>query len=1844
MPSRVARRAHVQSSNRSVVRTPLRLFLALGGAFFLSGWSHDTVAEPPAPAVAERAQNESSPTPSAGDAPARDPRLIERDRHEADTRRFEREAKLDEAVEAAEAMLAIEREVHGQAHIEIANSCYWLARLHVQLGDFDTARRYSDEQIAITEQLYGREGWRLAEARRQRGLFERYATLDPTELQRLFDAQRQADQLEAEGRFVESLEMARQALEIMLQRVGEKDYFTLLQLRRVAELSLLAGEFDQVERQLRECAVALERAVGRDHYEVASTLDSLGSYYRSLSRFEDAVPYYRESSEILRRILGPDDAQTGVGYNNLAVVYDELLEYDRALPLYRESLRIALLRHGDEHDEVRITRDNLARVLSVQGDDAVYEGDYAAAVRLYTESMEIRTLLYGAEDWRTVDARVAAERSAKLDGMTEAQRSLYDEAIAQYDGAHELGLEGKHENALADAEAAMEKFRTLFGDTDRLVPSCLNEMAIQLDELGRPDEALERYQQAGALFSRLLGPEHLEAGINLCNQADLLAGQGRTDEAIALYQQTVDLRAKIFGKADADYADALRLLGVQYSNRGEYAKAEPLLREAFEVMRPIQVQYPELYLTAMYDLSSLYRQRSDYKRATPLLQQALQQAGKVFGEKSLDVALYTSEIGSLYYDQRNYTEAVEYYERAIELYTEIEGRDCTNVATCLDNLGRLYVDQEDYERADPLLRESLEIRRRVLGPDSTSFHESLANLAAVYRAKGDFAQAEPLLVDSVALCRKVDGETSPAYANRLLELARLYDATERAALASEQRAAALSAVEQGLADDDRARVMRRLSAYAATLNQLAEEFFERDKLPEAVTARRLRYEALTELFGKEHWQTIDARFDLAENEQFVLLTAEQFGEAKHATELMVQANDEEKQGQFREAMELVEQALAIRRRVLGDEHRYTITALERLSTINTELADFAAAQAGLEEALALRSKLLGEQHPDVATDMASLGILSRQMGDFARAEQMYLAVLERDIELYGEISTETATAMNNLAVLYEDMGRPGRALPYARRAYELHTQLQGEKHLDSINSLNTLAAVYLLMEDYDRAGPIFIRVSKLYKELLGPDHPDYIESVHTLATICSDANLYDWAEKFFAEALAGRERNVGKNHPDYARTLNGLALLHWYQDKLDLAIAEHEQVLEIRLRTLGSRHTLTAQTQGSLARAYIECGRFDEAEKLLLAALETRRAVLDPTSPHIGSTLYGLTLLYLATDRRDDARAALEESIALDQRQLEGVAVFASEPSLRDFLNSIGYKFDRLLAMAVADPSDQATAQAALTWTLRRKSLILDTLCEYRAAEAIFRHDPAVARRIDEVKRLRQQATDLALLPPAGTTAEELKKQQDNLRNQARDIEEGVREDLNRRRLAQEKPEITLESVAANLPAGTALVEYIRCPTYDFKAWGDGRTLEDHYGAFVVLPGSAVPRFVDLGPAGRIDAMVGDLREMIESAPREFGFSSEAELEADYVNIGRRLSDLVFEPLRASLGGATALYIAPDRELNRVPFAALIAANGKYLLESYDIAYLSCGRDLLRTYPAVGDGTLVFAGPDYDLASPERAAKAEEMLADDQTSFPIELAQRSAPIDVDLRALRWTRLPGAEGEADDVGQALADSVYGPVELYVGANALEDIFKASRSPRILHIATHGFFLTASEQGPDSIERGPSESGEAGPGAASGLARLRLNANPLLRSGIVLAGANDLSLDAANATTVEDGWVTAEEISLLDFRGTELVVLSACESGLGDIDTRDGVYGLRRAFFHAGAHNLLTSLFKVPDVETRRLMAAFYRSLAQGNSHLSALHAAQRKILAERRSEGKAAHPFFWASFILVGEGE
>jgi CHAT domain-containing protein len=392
---------------------------------------------------------------------------------------------------------------------------------------------------------------------------------------------------------------------------------------------------------------------------------------------------------------------------------------------------------------------------------------------------------------------------------------------------------------------------------------------------------------------------------------------------------------------------------------------------------------------------------------------------------------------------------------------------------------------------------------------------------------------------------------------------------------------------------------------------------------------------------------------------------------------------------------------------------------------------------------------------------------------------------------------------------------------------------------------------------------------------------------------------------------------------------------------------------------------------------------------------------------------------------------------------------------------------------------------------------------------------------------------------------------------------------------------VTVEAVQAALPKDAALVELLAVqPPVLTKAAQNPDPATRRYVAYV-LPAKGAPAWVDLGLVGDLDPLVTKLRDAL------------ATKRADVRDPAQALGEKVMKPLRPLLGAARHLFLSPDGALNLVPFGALVDDQGQFELQRYTFTYLTSGRDLLRLraqLPARERATIV-ADPDFGPAGPAGAVAA----ADDG----VTRGRRSA----DLRTMSWTRLPGTAEEARTVSALLKEAV-----VFSGAAATEAALKRVAGPRVLHVATHGFFLQAEEE------------------SAAGVPE-----NPLLRSGLLLSGANRLQSGG------QDGVLTALEASGLDLGGTKLVVLSACETGLGQVRAGDGVYGLRRALVIAGAESQVMSLWKVDDKVTRDLMVEFYKRLLAGQGRSAALREAQLTIMQRPGTD----HPFYWAAFIPAG---
>ncbi len=465
-------------------------------------------------------------------------------------------------------------------------------------------------------------------------------------------------------------------------------------------------------------------------------------------------------------------------------------------------------------------------------------------------------------------------------------------------------------------------------------------------------------------------------------------------------------------------------------------------------------------------------------------------------------------------------------------------------------------------------------------------------------------------------------------------------------------------------------------------------------------------------------------------------------------------------------------------------------------------------------------------------------------------------------------------------------------------------------------------------------------------------------------------------------------------------------------------------------------------------------------------------------------------------------------------------------------------------------------------------------------------------------------------------------------------------------RAAETRSQAGLEDVAGALPNDSALVSFVRYPRrHPGPRVGSSPPLES-YAVFVVRAGHPTPALLDLGSADEIDDLIANVRMRVaQTASSPLGAAGQS--EAAYRRAGEELRRRVWDPVEPHLRSAETVFIVPDGALNLVNFAALPTGDSAYLIETgRRLHFLSAERDLLTAGETAGNGLLAVGEPafdDKDLFATLRGPDAEPPQP------PLKFAsartfrgQRSTC--GDFRSLDFAPLPSSGLEVEDVVSAWSGAraepghrLRGPdrtaeAQVLGGAAATELAVKlASPGRDVLHLATHGFFLgegcrSAVDARRDSLDQPP-------------VAAL-VGENPLLLSGLALAGANHRG---AAGTDEEDGILTAEEIAAIDLSGVEWAVLSACDTGLGEIRAGEGVLGLRRAFQVAGAHTVIMSLWPVEDEASREWMRALYANrLTEGMSTVDAVHAANLEQLRERRAAGLSTHPFYWAGFVAAGD--
>jgi len=811
--------------------------------------------------------------------------------------------------------------------------------------------------------------------------------------------------------------------------------------------------------------------------------------------------------------------------------------------------------------------------------------------------------------------------------------------------------------------------------------------------------------------------------------------------------------------------------------------------------------------------------------------------------------------------------------------------------------------------------------------------------------------------------------------------------------------------------------------------------------------------------------------------------------------------------------------------------------------------------------------------------LSNLGLLYNTTGRYNLSEQYTLQAMEQRKKNPSD-KKGMAASMNNLAVLYQDEGKYTESDDAITQAQQLARESEGSHSTAYAITLNNQAILYQLTGKYDDAGQLLKQALSLAGEELGKKSPNYIRMKINLALLYQLQERYDEAEKIFLDAIDIKKRRLGTSHPDYAVLLQDLASLYQIKGSYTKAEGLLKQALDIYKKKFGEQHPSVASALYDLARLYQYQGKIDAALPLLNKALKIQTDNLGEHHPATASTLESLAILYWQKGDMTTAAERYKKVMEEYMGEIKNYFPAMSEYDKTRFWDKIGPKFIRFNSFAVdaAGTIPDITTQM-YDERMATKAILLSATTRVKYL-ILNGNDKALKEKYSQWLDMKEYISRLY-----SKSKEELRNDRINL-DSLENVANAMEKDLSRQSelfaSSYSTKQASWKNLAAVLSPQEACVELIRFKKYrglvaDTAVW---------YAALVVKNNNKPPVLVPFPNGNDLEGpVVAAYREAMQSSAPEAPFRPQ-----------------FWKGIDEATEGATHIFASLDGAYNQINLNTLQTPGGKYLIDEKNITYITNTRDVIdlkqrqiKNPSGFGNKSAILIGnPHYALGLSWNDVK--------QTPLP--------------------ELPGTAVEIQKIQQQLKSQNW-KITSYQYDDATEKNLRSVSGPSILHIATHGFFL---EDLPESQEK------------VFGIEPLKAARNPLLRSGLMLAGADNTiqQIGKQRESGDNDGILNAYEASLLNLDQTELVVLSACETGLGETKNGEGVYGLQRAFEIAGARTLIISLWEVSDEVTQQLMSSFYKYWLQLKDKHKAFEKAQLDV--------KSLHPepFYWGAFIMMGE--
>ena len=1023
------------------------------------------------------------------------------------------------------------------------------------------------------------------------------------------------------------------------------------------------------------------------------------------------------------------------------------------------------------------------------------------------------------------------------------------------------------------------------------------------------------------------------------------------------------------------------------------------------------------------------------------------------------------------------------------------------------------------------------------------------------------------------------------------------------------------------------------SNYTMSLNSLGLCYSELGNYSKAIELHTQALEIQKKVLGEEH-------SDVATWLNVLGLCYSKLGDHSNAIELHTQALEIQKKtlgqehpdvaaslnnlgscysklGNYSKAIEQHAQALEIQKKTLGQEHPDVAASLNNLGSYYSDLGDYSKAVELHEQALEIQKKVLGEEYSDVAAWLDNLGSCYSKLGNYSKAIEQHAQALEIQKKTLGQEHPDVAASLNSLGLCYLELGDYSKAIELHTQALEIWKKTLGEEHSYIAASLNNLGNCYYSLGDYAKAIEIFTQALKIQKKTLGQEHPDVAASLNNLGSCYSDLGNYSKAIELHEQALEIQKKTLGQEHPDYIGSLKNLGVCYHSLGDYVKAIEIFTQALKIQKKTLGQEHPDVAASLNNLGVCYHSVGDYSKALKLHEQALEIQKKTLGQEHPDYARSLINLGVCYFDLGNYAKAIGFCRESVNVKYSHLLntfGRLTTAKRAAYWDRYSSDFHEWYPRFICAFDDTTSLGDLYDKSC--LFAKGLLLATEMEMRD---LVREsgDPVAQEKFDRLQGIRSVLNQQYTKPK-----EERLPNIKTMEDEAERLEQELMGTVSAYGDLMRNLKLTWRDVRSKLGESDVAVEFL-----SFPVAGD----TTQYIALTVRKGYASPHLVDLFTSTELD----DVRN-----------------EA-YTDKG--LSRLVWGRMATELEGVKNIYFSPSGELHNIGIESVPHWSDDCLMsDRFDLYRLSSTRELAMARNVVSSrGAMVYGGIKFNTSVPTMVSKSGKV--GDEAHSMSDIYAMHVLKDRLVRNLQESRdwkindLPGTMTEAESVHKQLKSKLKKQdVVLLTGSDATEESFKrlSGNRDRVIHIATHGMYLKADHASDN--RRKQQLSFLFHDGAGQGLTE----DESLSRSCLLFSGARNTfnGADVKVPDSIDDGVLTAQEVSRLDLRGLDLLVLSACQTGLGDV-TADGVMGLQRGFKKAGAQSIVMSLWSVDDAATRDMMEQFYKQLKPDMSNKrEAFLNAQQDV---RKNDGqykysdnpeidarlRKARPH-WAAFILL----